>query len=546
MSFSKLRDQLVALWAGLVPSQRATIGVVALALIIGFTALIMRPSVTGRVPISAGKAFTVQESIHAEQVLLAAGLDDFEMRGGQLLVPRGEAERYNAALIAGGGLPQNWAEEWESQMKDLGQFAGSRQRADVVEIARAKMVSSYLSQLPDIAQANVIWDEDKQPGFRAIGKTRATVFLTAKPGRAIEAKTIAAVRMAVANSKKHLAIEDVVVMDVAGQKAYDGSGSGDFGDETMMRIHQLTQMYEDRVARSLSYIPGVVVSANVNLEKLKNSLVRKQQINPKESLEVVGDSTTNTDVMQKVASAGEPGGGPNVQLDLATSRGPGQSREVKENRTQTVSTASFEITESSLVGGMAESVTVSVSIPKSYYRTVAMTEPAYRNAENPDEVDLDALSATVETRIVGQVEQKIAQILPPGPQNDPNFRSVVVDSITVPDKDELEVDIPFSVTAAEMMKTYGRTVALTGFALVALFMLNRSLSKPLPELPELTIPEPAPRSEDDDLDRDEDGDGIPDLFQPPANKKREVFQNVVRENPELAAAVISSWMSQKK
>ena len=478
--------------------------------------------------------------MHAEQILLAAGLDDFEMRGGQLLVPGGEAERYNATLIAGGGLPRNWAEEWESQMKDLGQFAGSRQRADVKEMARAKMVSSFLSQLPNIQHANVIWDEDKQPGFHAAPRTRATVFLRAKPGHTISAKDALNVRMAVANSKKHLHPDDVVVMDIAGQKTYDGQRDSEFGDETMTKIVRLTSMYEERVQNALQYIPGVMVTANVNLERLRQSLVRKQQINPKEAFSVVGDTVRNTDSLQSATSSGEPGGGPNVQLDLQTGRGATQSRETSQSREQTVQTASFEITESTLIGGMADSVTVSVSIPKSYYRTVAMTQPAIRDNTDITEEEIDAAAQQVEQEVISNVQAKVAQIIPPGPADDPNFRSVVVDSITVPDVVEEDPGVPFTVTAGEMIKTYGRPVALTVLAIVVLMMLNKSLSKPLPELPELELPKPP--SDDDDAQVGDEN--FPDLFSPPANKKREHLQTVMRENPGLGGSVIGAWLSE--
>lgn len=543
MNVQKIQQQLVTLWDGLATPQKAFLGIVLAMLVLGFTYIGFNNSPSGKVPISAGKAFTVEETMHAEQILLGAGLDDFASRGGQILVPRGAEERYNAALIAGGGLPQNWAEEWEAQMKDLGQFAGSRQRSDVVEIARAKMISSYLGQLPDVAAANVMWDEDKQPGFRSASKTKATVFLRAKPGRTIEPKTIAAVRMAVANSKKHLASADVVVMDITAQKAYDGTGNGDFADATMMRIHHLTEMYESRVANSLSYIPGVVVTANVNLEKLRESLVRKQQINPKEAFTVVGNTTKNSDSMQKVAVAAEPGGGPNVQLDLRNGRGPTQTRDVSESSEQTRQTASFEITESSLAGGMADSVTVSVSIPKTYYRTVAMTEPAIRDNPEATAEEIDTVATAVEQRVITQVSEKVTQILPPAPANDPNFRSVVVDSITVPETEEMEISIPFTVTAAQALKDYGRPTALAVLALVVLFILNKSLSRPMPELPELKLPPPPPSEEELEENREEE---LPDPFSPPQNRKREHLQTVMRDSPELGAGVISDWLASAK
>ena len=542
MNFEKFRTQTAALWADLAPSQRLTLGVVTVAMVAALTMLSVRQDVQGYTSLSAGKAFSVEEAMHAESVLMAAGLDDFQQRGGQILVPSEELERYNAALIAGGGLPTNWAEEWESQTARLGQFAGSRQRSDGMEIARAKMVSTYLRKLPDIAQANVIWDVDERPGWQSTPVTKATVYLRPHPGREVTPQLAAAVRLAVANSKKHLVSENVVVMDMARGRALEAGGGGPFGDETLARVHSLTDMYRDRVRDALSYIPGVRVGVNVNIERLKDSLVRKQKINPKETVSVVGDSRRVSETVQRTAAVSEPGATANVGLDLQTGRGGGETRDMEDTTDSTVQTASFEVTESTLRGGLAESVTVSVSIPRDYYRTVALTRSPLRTKEDATEDEIDAVAQQVEQEITAAVEAKVLQIVPPAPADAPDLRTVVVDSIVVPDTSLSDAGVPLTVTVSDLFHTYGRSVGLLVLAVTALVLVSRSINRPMPELPSLSLPEPAPNEAETGEESTAESE-FPNLFAPPENKKREHLQTVVRDNPELAASVLNGWIA---
>ena len=545
----QFRSQAAGLWGDLAPSQRLTLAAVTAALVAGFSMIALPKDTSGYVSLSVGKAFTVEEAMHAESVLMAAGLNDFTQRGGQIMVPAGEAERYNAALIAGGGMPTNWAEEWEAQTGKLGQFAGSRQRQDGMEIARAKMVSEYLRQLPDVAQANVIWDVDERPGWQSVPVTKATVYLRPQPGREITPELAAAVRLAVAGSKRHLKSEDVVVMDMVRGRTLDGSGGGPFGDETLSRVHTLTDMYRTRVRQALDYIPGVRVAVNVDIEKLKDSVVRSQKVNPKESVTVSGDTRRLTESVSRTASAAEPGAQANVGLDLQSGRGSGETRELSDNREGTIQTASFEITESTMRGGLAESVSVSVSIPKEYYRTVALTRSPLRTKDDPTEDEIDAVAQQVETEVIASVESKVRQLIPSPAVEDPNRRTVVVDSIVVPDAAESDPGVPLTVTASDLVDRYGRPLALLALAVVALVMVNRSMNRPLPDLPKYDPPaspdaiaeggeaaaaaaEPSPEEE------------FEGLFAPPQNKRREHLQTVVKENPELAASVLGGWIAE--
>ena len=544
-TLEQIRSQSAALWQSLAPSQRLTIGVVLALLLGGFGVLLLRDGVDRRVPLFTGKAFTVEESMNAQQILLAAGLDGFEQKGAQLYVPADEVERYNAALVAGGGLPTNWAEEWEKQNAALGQFTGSLEREATKEMARGKQVARLLTQIPDIAWADVVWDEDARPGWRTAPKARATVSLRPVPGRSITPKLVRAARLATAGSKKHLAPEDVVVIDVLTGSSYDGQEDGEFGDKLLSRVNHFESMYRNRILETLDYIKGVRVAVNVTLDNIERSRRRSQKINPKESLAVAEETVRNTESSQKTASIAEPGAGPNAALDLQSGRGPSQTTSVSENVGSILQTASFEVTEEQIAGLMPQAVTVAVSVPKGYYRGVAMESPGLKGREDLTEDEIEAVTQQMEAEYSQRIQRQIQMMLPPADPTATPDDIVKVDSF-VPLADETVLEsLPLTWTMADMARSWGRPLALLALSAVALLMVNSSLKRPLPELPPPPPAAVAGGSPDDpESEAAELEDDLP-LLRPPDNRKREHLQEVVRDNPELTASVVASWVAER-
>ena len=543
---SQLRTQTLAVWNSLAASQRATM-VLVLALVVGsFGWMILADAGDHRVPLFTGKAFTVEESMNAQSILLASGLTDFEQRGAQLYVPSAEIERYNAALIEGGGLPLNWAEEWEKQNSTLGQFTGAFEREQVKERARAKQVARMLMQIPEIAVADVVWDEDSRPGWRNAPKARAVVSLRPVPGHAITPELIKAARLAAASSKSHLAPEDVVVIDLSTGKSDDGTSDGPFGDAVLARRHRLTEEFRQRVLDMFSYIDGLKVAVNVDLDRVQSSRVRRQKINPKESLAVAEDTIRNTETSQRTTSLAEPGAAPNTGLDLQNGRGPAQTRDVSETAGSVIQTASFEVTEDEMIGMLPQFVTVAVSIPKSYYQQIALASPGLVGRERGDitEDELEAVVDQMEAETVPKIQQQVRMLLPQTGAEIPNDQLVKVDTFVMPVREAEPESLPITWTIADVARTWLRPVALLVLATVTLVMLNRSLRRPMPELPPLPASVTAAIAPSDEDAAEEEEDDLPQL-RPPDNKKREHLQTVVRDNPELAASVINAWMGER-
>lgn len=208
------------------------------------------------VPLAPGRQFSAAEFRSAQTAWKQAGLTGARYAGGVITVPRHEVLRYQDVWApAAGGSKSHWADVWQSAAARLSQFSGHRERADAREIARAQVVSRLLEELPDIASADVVWDELPASGWRSPPRARATVYLRAAEGCSITPDLVDAVRRAVCGSKANLDPADVAVMDQTRMVTYDGSAAT---PETERAI-RLAALYRSRLETALQHFPGLEV-----------------------------------------------------------------------------------------------------------------------------------------------------------------------------------------------------------------------------------------------------------------------------------------------
>jgi len=196
--------------------------------------------------------------------LAERGIADAKPSGnGKLSVPAAKASEAKRFLDEMAVVSTTWADEWEKSNAQVSQFSGHRERDAAKEIARARMIGRLLRQMPGIAQADVVWDEEESAGWRAPQKTRCTVYLRPQTGYEITADVARSVRQAVAGSKKHLATEDIVVMDLDRMMTFDAVPAGI--DETTRSLaeREVIELRQE-VEALLRDCEGVRVSVAVN------------------------------------------------------------------------------------------------------------------------------------------------------------------------------------------------------------------------------------------------------------------------------------------
>ncbi|WP_339612954.1 hypothetical protein [uncultured Rubinisphaera sp.] len=534
-TFRQFRDLFVSMPV----SQRLTMVTVTVLILGGFSYLAWNGSGEGSYsPVSVGKTFSVAELIRAEETLISQGKTDFKRRGQRLLVPANKVEEYNAALLAAGSLPQNWAEEWEQQYTDIGPFANNKQMDTRKEIARAKLASQMLSALPDIDYANVVWDQEDKARWPAQPRTTATVSVRPKPGHEIPQTLVHAIRVSISGMKANLKPGDVTVLDLGRGIAHQESSENDpFNDRVLQRIQQLKEMYRNDILSAIDYIDDVRVAVNVDIDNIKTSVSREQVMQTQGST-IYSENLNVKNNSNQFATQKEPGQNANGPMNLAATQRPQQTQDTSTTKEALLTAPSYKVIEQAVIGALPENVRVSVVVPESYYRVVAM-QSGEITAESTEE-EIRAAAQKYQPEVEEALRKRVSKIIPiPTGQNANDF--IDVGSYIPTPHQEQVLTTPWTETLTYFFKQWGSAIALGVFALWAFWMLNKTVRSQTP--PEIPEEDPLAKSKVSEEAEEEEYD---DLTPQGDTKRVDHLQHLVRKNPDMTASIISSWIQEAK
>ncbi len=517
-------------------SQRAILLSVPLLMMIAFGVLFFRDKNSSYVSLSLGKDFTTQEVIHAEEVLLRAGLTDFNRKGQRIMVPQNEVPRYNAALIEGGGLPTDWASEWQEQFEKSSMFVSKDQLQVMREIALGNQLRRMIRAIPAIEDASVMWARSKKRlrWNNTTPEVTATVTVKPRPGRELTPILITSLRAAVSTMVPDLTADSVTVFDQSTGTSYTTDDKNNaFDSQFITWVNKHTKNYQDKIHDSLSYIPDVLVNVNVDVENLKRYVERKQEISTDANVTLQSKEQSSERTVSQKPVKSEPGARSNQPNSLAVARGNEKNEKVTETNNESITAPSFTWTEKEFVAAMPSTVQVSISIPESYYEAVAVKRGAKKGEAEADIAAFKQTTDAVKTEVEASIQKQVLKLIPSQSAAD----AVSISSHVDIDPDVPELALPITESVGEFMSHWGSTIGLGLFAIWALWMLNKSMPQvkeidpdfmnPLAELAANTAPEEeVEKTSAEPTQRDE-------------------VQLLVRDNPEVAAIVLSKWIQSK-
>lgn len=524
-------------------SQRATLLIVPVMVAGAIFFLVQNGTSKTYVPLSLGKAFSAEEGSQVTRALASSGLTDFRQEGAQILVPRAEVERYNAAVMAGGGLPSGWASEWEKKFEEQSNvFTSSEQLQTQKEIQLAKELRRMIMAAPDVEDASVVWTPPKKHSWRKNSARTATVSVKPKPGRDVSMSLVQGIRHAVAAAIEDLKPENVVVFDQTRMTAFTPDREDDpYSSRVLNRIQEFTTLYQRKIAEQLNFIPDVIVTVDVEIDNINAQEEIKSDVNPK-SVVINQRDRSKKDESDRGPAGAEPGvkaNGPAAVPAVASTR---QSQKSNESDTET---SSVPITSSQTRvvtnGGMPKSVQVSVHIPKDYYRTVAADQ--VKQSGTPEgttddekkafQTAINSRIANVEQLVNGEVKQTVQKAIP----SQSGVDAVVVTSYVRGEPEVPKTDVPITQTVTGLLSQWGGAIGLGLFALWALRMMGKTTPKKSNDQEE--APEDQPVIMKLSAATTEDA---PQQQVSPQPNKRDELQGIVRDNPEMAAAVLGRWL----
>jgi len=529
--------QFLELYGSMTASQRGTLIVVPLMILGAFYFLVFQGNTSSYVALSWGKVFTSEELVSAEQTLIEAGLTEFERRGQRIMVPAADVERYNAALLEGGTLPDNSTSELERQLQKASLWTTASQFQAMMDVALRKELSAVVQAAADVERAGVTVARPSRRRRFGAGPAPVTAIVNVRPrrGRELSEQLVQSIRFAVAGGVPDLKPEHVTVFDESRGIAHRGEQPDDpFDNRLLTRKTQFEQRYQNMIVGALSHIPDVQVTVSVDLDNIKSSKVREQAVNPKETVSLQQTEQSRTDAVAERVVLAEPGVVPNGPDTVNNAGNDQRSRNLEERTTTSTTVASFSLSEQEFIAAMPKAVQVSIGIPDDYFRSVALKQGLTEGETDDSKSEFQLAVDGIRTAEVESARVTAKTLLPGTPPD----TAIDVRSIHPIDPQVVEPVIPLTETVTSAVSQWGGAIGLALFALWALRLLNRSMPdipEESPAIAQTTLPLDEAEEEQEPADR-------PD--QEPNNRDR--MQSVVRDNPEMAAAVLRGWIHSPK
>jgi flagellar biosynthesis/type III secretory pathway M-ring protein FliF/YscJ len=535
-SWQRTLSQFRDLFNTMAPSQRMTLVVVPLLVLAGLGLVMYFGANPAQEALLMGKAFSPDELKNAETALRKAGYVQYHVEGQKILAPRADAARYNAALITS-DVADSFGREFGKAL-DRNPLTGTAEsNRQAWELARSIELTNMIKEIPYVQNARIVWEpKSKSAPFGRESKPTAVLSVMPRPGHELSSDEAQTLRQAVAGCFG-MRPTDVTVMDAKAGKAPrlpgpdDGYNSGYFD-----AISRYTAFFQSKIAGALQDIPNAIVTVNVQIDSVAASTERERKYDTK-AFPYKSIEDSQKEESSEAAPQNEPGVKANQPLSSRTQAVAKQSRSNEKTliKTDSVPTGTKE-TVSEKVGFTPRAVQASVSIPKDYYRDVLVKQGV-------DEADKTAFQAKM-LQIQSEKEKEIrARVAPLIVLAGVETASDAINVGSYDRHEAIEPPATISLTAqiGEAVSQWGGAAGLALFALWALIMLNRSVQRTnraaSTSSAKVTAGKGAPAAaapvaEDDELSREP--------------TKRDKLQTLVKDNPEMAATVISRWLTPPK
>lgn len=541
--YNQLRD----LFASMTPAARVTTGALLAVVVVSF-GLLFKTSTSGPGEmLYGGEPLTRQEIIDIQGSLSQAGLSDFETVGNMIRVPRGQKHLYLAAIADAGAAPKSVKGYLDDAIKSLSPLSDSETRKQQFRAAREKELSHIISQMAWVQSASVMYDEKEVRGPRRSTIASATVNVMPKTGEGVDTRRRRNLQQLVAGSFATMKPDQVQVSDLSGgELAGDSSVSpDDFKTRYLEEKARVEQSVRREVFEHLSYIPGVRVQVNAELDEKLSERTVTTKPEPK-AVPIRSISTSEKTSSQNIDGGARPGAvsnGPRgIQPDQVAERS--NSATTQRDVTEEEFISYSGTTETEMAGLVPKAIWASIQVPMDYVVGLWKQRKIATEGKAPDLIDEEDVRL-VKNEVIENIENAIKPLMPQleaGQNEYEQVKVVVYDSLP-----QAEIAPPTAVDNALFWAgEHANSLAMAGLALVSLVMLRsmvRSSGKEPPVGgPSLQLETP-PGSEATASADDVDEEGRPKLKLKKPDTVKDDLADMVREDPDAAAAILSNWIS---
>ena len=542
---NKAFAQLADLFKSMSPGARITAGLLVVLVAVSMTYLFVFQMNTANEFLFGSREFSQAELDAMQTAFGAAGLNQFEVVGKRVRVPRGKLVEYLQALSQRNFQPQNFDSAIDQVVADSNSLIDSRPLQDFkFSQALDKKCGQVISGMRGIDQATVQSREVKKGGFPPQTERKATVAASGTGG-ALSPAHVQQIRTYVAGYYA-IGLDDVTITDLNGNVTFGGDRATREPNGPQTEYAEAKRDYESywkqKIEECLAVYPGVVVGVNVEVDPELGSESRKVVVDPQPT--AVESNTYRKTTENRPAPGGRPGAVPNEvasNTPRSISSVSAQESTLDENREQQVSVPGHEQTVRKKAPLIPTSVTATVLVPESYIENL-WKQKNPEATEGPKDVDLEPIS----TPLIESIKKTVLSTLPPPPADSTSTTSLV-EVTTFVDLPAPEVEPPsFATTAQYWFTNNWQNLGLVGLGLLSLLML-RSMVKsnvPTPATSSVALPA-APKKAADEPVQDEPAPE-PIILQrrqhPAGGSLRDELTAMVKEDPDAAANVLRTWI----
>ncbi len=542
---NKAFAQLADLFKSMSPGARITAGLLVVLVAVSMTYLFVFQMNTANEFLFGSREFSQAELDAMQTAFGAAGLNQFEVVGKRVRVPRGKLVEYLQALSQRNFQPQNFDSAIDQVVADSNSLIDSRPLQDFkFSQALDKKCGQVISGMRGIDQATVQSREVKKGGFPPQTERKATVAASGTGG-ALSPAHVQQIRTYVAGYYA-IGLDDVTITDLNGNVTFGGDRATREPNGPQTEYAEAKRDYESywkqKIEECLAVYPGVVVGVNVEVDPELGSESRKVVVDPQPT--AVESNTYRKTTENRPAPGGRPGAVPNEvasNTPRSISSVSAQESTLDENREQQVSVPGHEQTVRKKAPLIPTSVTATVLVPESYIENL-WKQKNPEATEGPKDGDLEPIS----TPLIESIKKTVLSTLPPPPADSTSTTSLV-EVTTFVDLPAPEVEPPsFATTAQYWFTDNWQNLGLVGLGLLSLLML-RSMVKsnvPAPATSSVALPA-APKKAADEPVQDEPAPE-PIILQrrqhPAGGSLRDELTAMVKEDPDAAANVLRTWI----
>ena len=558
---NQFTQQMRSLFAGMTPQSKLMALLLTVGIGISSVFLIQgAASSTGAmVYLLDGKTLSEEDLDNIEFALGTSGLRGFKRDGNRMLVPKASSDVYYKAISEGKAIPEGMGNAVETALNN-NSFLESTKTTEAKHLAaKLKDLANAIKRMdPMIHDAFITYDE-KRAGFSGDRKQTASVAIQTKGLKELAGDKRRAIISFVEKSFAGLKQSDIAVY-------CNGETTLASDDPTSLQQSKYYQLkrqqeheYRMRAERLLSDYGNVRLDVNVELDPMASEETESISFNEKPT-KIQSASSKKDAKTQRMASGGRPGTDPNVKANQGQSLStPDQNSETKEQTESEKSVTGNTLKKTEIVGHQTTRVSVSISIPFSYYRKAwEYKEKERKPKETPSELtesELTTLMAETERSIQG----KINAILPKVAAGEDKFPRVFVDSYP-----DIPVQAPPATSnsekAMDWLSQSWQTLALMGIVGAALVSL-RSFAKTVPASNDRDFERGFDLPLDDATDIDlsslteeenesfappSDGESTPPRLRTTGGDIKNDLTALVRDNPDAAATMLRNWITESE